>query len=128
LKFVERENRLNCLHVIIHNISFLPFVGTAVFGNYSRTLCGCQLESIGTNSGVVLQKVEYMKAFNKRFLGVCMVFFGALLVFGAVTSIASAQTDMSTTLTSLNGYWTTAEALGIGILLFVIGRRVIKKI
>lgn len=69
-----------------------------------------------------------MKMFNKRFLGLCLVFFGALLVLDAATGSAFAQTDMTSTLVSLNGYWVTAEALGIGILLFVIGRRVVRKI
>ena len=32
------------------------------------------------------------------------------------------------TLTSVNGYWTTAEGIGIAIILFVVGRKVVKKI
>ena len=69
-----------------------------------------------------------MKLLKNRLVGFCLLLLGAFLVAAAVTSTASAQTDMSSTLTSLNGYWVTAEALGIGILLFVIGRRVIRKI
>lgn len=49
-----------------------------------------------------------------------------VVVAGVVT--VHAQTDISSTITSVNGYWTTAETLAIGILLFVLGRRVVKKI
>ncbi len=50
----------------------------------------------------------------------------ALLALGTLGAFA--QTDMTATLTSVSGYWTTAEGIGMGILLFVIGRKVIRKI
>jgi len=68
-----------------------------------------------------------MKAL-KRFGGYCSTVVGAGVAVAAATGNALAQTDMGSTLTSLNGYWVTAEGLGIGILLFVIGRRVVRKI
>jgi hypothetical protein len=49
----------------------------------------------------------------------------ALLAFA---NSASAQTDLTGTLTSLNGYWTTAEGIGIGVILFVVGRKLVRKI
>ena len=58
---------------------------------------------------------------------VCQAVGAGVAVAGATVN-AVAQTDMGATLTSCNGYWTTAETLGIGILLFVIGRRIVKKI
>lgn len=55
----------------------------------------------------------------------------ALAVFGlleAFTGVASAQTDLPSTITAVSGYWTSAEVIGISILLFVVGRRVVRKI
>lgn len=38
------------------------------------------------------------------------------------------MTDMTSVLISVQTYWTAAEALGIGILLFVVGRAIINLI
>jgi hypothetical protein len=46
----------------------------------------------------------------------------------AGAAICQAQTDIGSTITTVSGYWTTAEGLGVGILLFVLGRKVVKKI
>jgi len=37
-------------------------------------------------------------------------------------------TDMTGVLTSVTGYWDSALVIAIGIVLFVIGRKVVKKI
>jgi len=51
------------------------------------------------------------------------------LALTAGTALADGTSDdMTTTLTSINGYWTTAEGIGIAIILFVLGRKVVKKI
>ncbi len=69
-----------------------------------------------------------MKTFIRRMIGVACMLLGLFALVAVLTGVASAQTDIGSTLTSVNGYWTTAETLGIGILLFVIGRKVVKKI
>lgn len=35
------------------------------------------------------------------------------------------MTDMTSVLTALSGYWTAAEAIGVGVVLFVVGRRLV---
>jgi hypothetical protein len=52
------------------------------------------------------------------------------VTLGLVLSGASAfaQTDMTTVISTVSGYWSSVLTIGIGILLFVVGRRVVKKI
>lgn len=64
----------------------------------------------------------------KKLAGLVMLALAVLFVFSAVTGTASAQTDMTATLASLNVYWTGVETLGIGVLLFVLGRRLFRKV
>lgn len=64
----------------------------------------------------------------KNLIGKFLMVLALVLVLGLSASVASAQTDLTGTLTSLNGYWTTAEGLGIAVLLFVIGRKIVRKI
>ena len=64
----------------------------------------------------------------KQIGGQVMQVAGAVTVVVASTVQAVAQTDIGSTITTVNGYWTSAEALGVGVLLFVLGRRVVKKI
>lgn len=48
--------------------------------------------------------------------------------FLAVSSVgAFAQTDISQVVSTVSSYWDAAIVVGIGVLLFVIGRRVVKK-
>jgi hypothetical protein len=63
-----------------------------------------------------------MKTLRKLF-GICLMLALVMFVFGA-----SAQTDMSTTINTVSGYWTSVEVLAIGILCFVLGRRVLRKL
>lgn len=59
---------------------------------------------------------------------VCMVF---AFVFGlsVITAQAMAQaTDIAGTVSSLSGLWTTIQALAIAVILFVIGRKLLKKV
>jgi hypothetical protein len=51
---------------------------------------------------------------------------GAFTVLGL--NAANAQTDITGVITAANGYTTAAIALGIIILLFVIGRGIVRKI
>jgi len=63
-----------------------------------------------------------MKTLNRLVL-----FLLALVAMIVGTMSASAQTDIAQVLTTVDNYQTTAVGIGIAILLFVIGRRVIKK-
>ena len=53
-----------------------------------------------------------------------------LVVLGTMAPfLASAQaTDLATTITAISGYWSSVLTIGIGIILFVVGRKVVKKI
>jgi hypothetical protein len=58
----------------------------------------------------------------RRSLYVVLALLGGSLV-------ASAQpTDLATTITAVSGYWSSVLVIGIGIILFVVGRKVVKKI
>jgi len=57
-----------------------------------------------------------------KFLAVC-----AFLAM-ALTFTASAQTDITGVISAVDGYRTAAVAVGIAILLYVIGRGVVRKI
>jgi hypothetical protein len=63
-------------------------------------------------------------AFAARHSKACAV--GAVTVAGS--AVASAQTDLSSTITTVSGYWTSVQVLAIGVLLFVVGRKIVKKI
>jgi spermidine/putrescine-binding protein len=73
-----------------------------------------------------------MKTLNKMasdVLGRFLLVLAALLALAAFTGNVSAQTDtLTTTIDSISGYWTAAEVIAVGILLFVIGRKVVRKI
>lgn len=50
---------------------------------------------------------------------------GAAFAGSAVSSFA--QTDITSTVSTLSGYWDSIETLGIGVLLFVVGRKLVRK-
>jgi len=55
----------------------------------------------------------------------------SLLVAGAVVGtsfVASAQSDITGVVDSLDGYLTSAVAIGVAILLFTLGRAIVRKI
>lgn len=56
--------------------------------------------------------------------------FAAFVALVAMTlgGFANAQTDISSVITTLDGYRTAALAVGIAILLYVLGRTVVRKI
>ena len=49
-------------------------------------------------------------------------------VAGATLTCQAEATDLASTITTVSGYWTSVELVAIGILLFVVGRRIVKKI
>jgi len=62
-----------------------------------------------------------LKRLNK--IGSALVVCLALAV-----SSASAQTDITSTISTLSGYWDGVLVIAIGIMLFVVGRKVVKKL
>jgi len=53
---------------------------------------------------------------------------GAFLAVLSAGSVAMAQTDITGVISALDGYREAAVAVGIAILLFVLGRTVVRKI
>jgi len=49
-------------------------------------------------------------------------------VIAATTFAASAQSDITGVVDSLDGYLTSAVAIGVSILLFTLGRAIVRKI
>jgi len=59
----------------------------------------------------------------------CLPALALLALLGVFfAGVANAQTDITSVVDSIDGYWTAAKAIAIGILLFVLGRRVVRKI
>lgn len=63
-----------------------------------------------------------MRTFINRALPV------AAVLAAASTSAMAEATDIATTITELGTYKTSAMAIGIAVFLFVLGRRLVKKI
>ena len=84
------------------------------------------LPPVGGGLAQLVEK-KHMKTI-RNIAGKAMQAIGAAVAVASSAASAFAQTDIGTTLSTVNGYWTTAEGLGIGILLFVIGRKVVRKV
>jgi len=67
-------------------------------------------------------------SFVRPVLGRILMLLALVLALALGAIPAMAQTDLTGTLTSLNGYWTTAEGIGIAVILFVVGRKIVRKI
>jgi len=63
----------------------------------------------------------------KSLLGRVMIACAALLALGLTTSAVMAD-DISTTTSTVSGYVTAAIAVGIAVLLFVLGRKVLRRL
>ena len=70
-----------------------------------------------------------MKKQFKRFLGFALMLLGLGLVAMAITPNAMADgDDITTTISTISGYWTGVKVIAIGVVLFVIGRRILRKV
>jgi hypothetical protein len=69
-----------------------------------------------------------MKTMLRKISGYAMLALAALLLLGAGAFSASAQTDITSTVSSLSGYWTAIDVLAIAVLLFTVGRRLVRKL
>ena len=58
----------------------------------------------------------------------CLLLAGLLMLQLTTARVLADGDDISTMITSLGGYWTAIKVTAIAIVLFVLGRRVIKKI
>lgn len=65
---------------------------------------------------------------SRNLLGRALMTLAVLLALALGVGSASAQTDMTGLITAVSGYWTAVLAIAIPVLLFVIGRRVVRKI
>jgi len=55
--------------------------------------------------------------------------FVMLCIFGlSVSQMRATDDDITTVVTAVSGYWTAIKAVAIGVILFVIGRRVLRKL
>lgn len=70
-----------------------------------------------------MRKVNSM--FNKLFKNPVLVALFALMV---CVSMAHAQTDITGVVSEVSGYWDAVKVLAIAILLFLIGRKVVRKL
>jgi len=50
------------------------------------------------------------------------------IVEGAMQQVAQAQTDITTAVTSMVTLWNSIEVVAIGVIIFIVGRRLFKKI
>jgi hypothetical protein len=69
-----------------------------------------------------------MKTSLKKFTGNILILAAMALMVSIFTSVCSAQTDITSTVSALSGYWTAIAALAITVLLFVVGRRLVRKL
>lgn len=52
---------------------------------------------------------------------------GAVIAVGGVCAASAQSTDIPTTVSTLTGYWTSIAALGITVLVFTVGVRLLRK-
>jgi len=81
-------------------------------------------------TGAPIQNVVSRNATGFRYLlGMFCILFAFALAFQAMTGVALAtDDDITTTIASLGGYWTAIKVTALAILLFVLGRRIVRKV
>ena len=68
-------------------------------------------------------------SFVRPALGRLLMLVAVLFAFAIASVTAMADTtDITGTVSTLNGYWTSISALAIAIVLFVLGRRLLRKV
>jgi hypothetical protein len=65
---------------------------------------------------------------GRKVAGRSMQAAAVLTVVGLTVVNASAQTDLTGTVSGVGTLWTAAEAIGISVIVFVVGRKIVKKI
>jgi succinate dehydrogenase/fumarate reductase cytochrome b subunit len=76
------------------------------------------------------RKVIRMKRSSlfKRIVGCALICFAMALLFSVFTGVAHATDSISDATTTIDGYRTAAETVGAAVLLFVLGKRVLRKL
>jgi len=69
-----------------------------------------------------------MKNMLQKISGYSMLVLAFALLLAVFTNSASAQSNISQVVEEVSTYWDAVTAVAIGILLFVIGRRVVRKL
>lgn len=70
------------------------------------------------------QTVKILNTIRNRFAALLLL----MVAFLALAISAQAQTDMTGVVSAVEGYVDAGIAVGIGVLLFVLGRRVLRKL
>jgi hypothetical protein len=65
---------------------------------------------------------------GRKLAGRAMQVAAAGTVVAMTVANASAQTDLTGTVSGVGTLWTAAEAIGISVIVFVVGRKIVKKI
>ena len=76
----------------------------------------------------VCRKMRKQPTSIQMFLGRLMLLVACLGFASLFTLSALAQTDIPSTITALSGYWTSIATVAIVVLLFVVGRRLVRKL
>jgi len=69
-----------------------------------------------------------MKSFWKKLLGYALLAFAFAFMFILMSGVAHATDSISDATTTIDGYRTAAETVGAAVLLFVLGKRVLRKL
>jgi hypothetical protein len=89
-------------------------------------------KTINAHTGKVEQPVSRVQrphgAGLAAFAGLFCIICAAALLFSAFTGLALADgDDITTMITTLTGYWTAIKVIGIAVLLWVLGKRLLRK-
>lgn len=70
-----------------------------------------------------------MKLFLEK-IARCLPAFALLFVLGLafMSSAYATDDDVTTIVSSVSGYWTAIKVVAAGVLLFVLGRKIIRKV
>jgi hypothetical protein len=75
------------------------------------------------------RKVGKMKGFLKKLVGYAMIVCAFALMFSAFMGYAHATgTDITGVISDVSGYVDAAITVGIAVLLFVLGKRVVRRL
>jgi len=72
-----------------------------------------------------MKKIGYIA---KQFVGRLMICMAIMLGLAIATQTVNAATDITGVVDTVSGYWDAVVAVSIAVLLFVIGRRVVRKL
>lgn len=92
------------------------------------TLLGRVVAAAMTVCAAIAAIASFIAPSVLKAVSVACVAVAAALAFSLFTGSACAQTDITTAVSTVSGYWDAVKVISIAILLFVIGRRVVRKL